>query len=181
MNGGTSDSQTTINNFSVATTSTDVLHFQASDWALSGGANNIGGIDVGLTDIGIAANIVAGDAIVPETITTSGTLPTPGANLIEISGVNHFTGAAQLAATLQTSFDLKIGGIGLLSHNNVHFLVAYTDGSKIHVADLDVYNTSAVAAFDTNAAGVHDYASDMVQLTGVNSFTALNAHLGAFA
>ena len=178
LNAGTSASQTVINHFSVATGSTDSLHFQASDWT-NGGTNNLGGFNVGLTDIGIAAVIAAGDPVTPETITTSGQAFVPGANLVEISGVNTFTGAAQLASTLQTSFDLKFGG--LFTTNNVHFLVGYSDGTNIHIADLDVYNKSAATVADSNAVGANIYVSDVVQLTGVNSFASLNAHLGHFA
>jgi hypothetical protein len=183
LNGGTSASETVISNFSVATGSTDTLNFQAGDWGNSG-TNNIGGFNAGLMTLGLTQQVAAGDSVSPELVTTSGQAFTAGANLVEIGGVNKFADAAQLASTLQTSFDLKFLSFASLgSKANVHFLVAYTDGSNIHIADLDIYNTNTTFppfVNHSNAPGAHDYASDLVQLTGVNSFTALNAHLGAF-
>ena len=178
LHGGTSASQTVINNFSVATGSTDSLHFQASDWTQANTANNIGGSDIGLVTVGISAFVHAGDAVSINSVTTSGQAFTaPGNNLIEIGGANTFANASTLANALQTSFDLKTGGLSNL--NDMHLLVAYSDGANIHIADVALYNTSGGAT--TNSIADHVYASDMVQLTGVNNFAALNGHLGHFA
>ena len=182
-NGGTDASVTTINHFNVTAASTDSLQFQAAMWSGNGTPNNIGGANIALTDIGISALVTAGLAVNPELITTSGQATGTGANLVEIGGINQFSGAPALAAGLVStgSFDLKFGNVGgLFAGNNVHFLVGYTDGTNIHIADVDVYNTTAAAATDTSTVGVHVYASDVVELMGVNSFTNLNAHLGAF-
>jgi hypothetical protein len=184
--GGTDASVTTINGFdATSATSTDFLHFSASMWSGNGTANNnapVAGINVALTDIAITAIVAPGVAVDPTIITTSGQATTAGSNLVEISGVNQFSGAPALAAGLINtgSFDLKIGGGGgLFANNNVHFLIGYTDGHNIHIADVDVYNTTAAAVTDTSTVGVHVYASDVVELMGVNSFANLNAHLAA--
>ena len=71
-NGGTDASVTTINHFDVTAASTDTLQFQAAMWSGNGTANNIGGLNIALTDIGISALVAAGDAVNPDLITTSG-------------------------------------------------------------------------------------------------------------
>ena len=147
-NGGTDASVTTINNFSVATGSTDSLHFQAAMWAPTGSPNNLGGtgINVGLADIGITTQVAAGSAANPDLITTSGQATTAGSNIVEIGGINTFSGAPTLAAGLAAggSFDLTFGSTSPLPNlDNIHFLVAYSDAHNIHIADVDIYNTSA--------------------------------------
>jgi hypothetical protein len=191
---GTSDSMTTINNFLVSGTSTDHFQIQASLWAPTGTANNLGGtgINVGLADIGISAQVAAGSGLgaAAEVVTTSGQATTTGTNLVEISGTaNTFGSAAALAKGLAAggSFDLTFGSAAPLpTLDNVHFLVAYGDGANnIRIADVDIYNTTAAAVTNSNTAGVHVYASDLVDLVGVGSnsatsFAALNTHLHAF-
>ena len=192
---GTSDSMTTINHFLVSTSSTDHFQIQASMWDDSDSPGNIaaGGVAIGLTDIGISAFVTAGSPLgaTAEVVTTSGQ-PTnaAGTNLVEISGsTNTFGNAAALAKGLAAggSFDLTFGGTAPLpSLDSVHFLVAYGDGANnIRIADVDIYNTTAAAVTNSNTAGVHVYASDLVDLVGVGSnsatsFAALNTHLHAF-
>lgn len=65
-------------------------------------------------------------------------------------------------------------------HDNAHLLVGYlgTNGS-IQIADIDLYNPAALATMASTSD--HVYASDMVQSTGVNTYTSLNPHIHAFA
>jgi hypothetical protein len=184
---------TTINHFLVSTSSTDHFQIQASMWDDTDSPNNIGGAGIGLTDIGISAFVVAGSPLgaTAEVVTTSGQ-PTnaAGTNLVEISGsTNTFGNAAALAKGLAAggTFDLTFGGTAPLPMNDsIHFLVAYGDGANnIRIADVDIYNTTAAAVTNSNTAGVHVYASDLVDLVGVGSnsatsFAALNTHLHAF-
>jgi hypothetical protein len=179
-NFGTSESQTTIKGFSVATGSTDTLQFQAHLWDSSHSLNAFGETDNGLQNIGLTANILFGTAINPEMVTSGVVAADPTGNLIELTGTSStFASASALASALQTgTFNLRTGALGPAVLNaDAHLLVAYSDGTNIHIADVDLYNQ---VAGTTQSLHDHVYASDMVEVAGVSSFTSLNAHLGNF-
>ena len=172
-NGGTSESETVINNFSV---STDSIGFEAALWT-SGGTNNLGGTNLGLETIGITGHVLAGAAVTTGSATSGVALPS-ATNFIELPTSTEYSDAAQVASELQSSFDLVTGMLG--GHDNAHLLVGYlgTNGS-IQIADIDLYNPAALATMASTSD--HVYASDMVQSTGVNTYTSLNPHIHAFA
>ena len=156
LNGGTSAERDGDQSFR-RQRRVDHLQFEAALWNPTLSANNIGGVDGGLLDIGFTARVMAGTAPVFELATSGGAL-TPTANFIEIGGSTTYANAAALAAGLQSSFDLVTGG--LPTHDNVHLLVAYSNGTNIHIADVDLYNTTA--ATTPASTSDHVYASDMV-------------------
>jgi hypothetical protein len=179
-NGGTSQSVTTISGFSVATGTTDSLNFQYGLWDSTHGANAAGGTDLGLQTIDLAGNVgfVTSTAITTETATSGGAL-TAGANIIELNkaGVAAvFSNAAGLATALQTSYSLTTGALPTL--DNAHLLVAYSNGTNINIADVDLYNPTAAATAASTLD--HVYASDMVSLTGVTNYANLNTLLHPF-
>ena len=173
LSGSTSASQTVIKNFNVAAGSTDLLQFQAKDWDTTAAANSTGGIDHGLQIIDLTGHPAAGP-VVTESATSGGAF-TPGANFIELPVALGLAGASGLATALQSSFDLKTGP--LATKDDAHLLVAYSNssaGGAIEIADVALYNTGAAS---TSSMTDHVYASDMVQLTGVTTFTALAGHV----
>jgi len=54
-------------------------------------------------------------------------------------------------------------------------LFAYSDGHNVHVADVEFFNNTAAAIGNTRDVSIVA-ATDMAQLTGVSSVTALNTH-----
>jgi hypothetical protein len=183
LSQGTENSLTTINNFNTAATSTDSFHFQASDWNNTLGLNALGSFDGGLRVVSTIVNVNTGDAPSIEAVANSGqAITTLRANLIEISPTITFNGAAGLASQLQGPFDLKFGDFINLA--NVHYLIAYNDSgdhNNIHIADVDMYNQTGHVSGDSNAVGMHVYASDLVGLTGVTTAAQLGHLFGTFA
>jgi hypothetical protein len=180
-NAGTSASETVINNFSATGLlgTADTLNIQYALWNNTNSANAFGETDFGLQTIGLTGNVGAG-LIVPEMVTSGVVATNPLGDLIELTGpTSTFSSAAQLAVALQTgTFNLRTAPLGPAVVNaDAHLLVAYSDGKNIHIADVDLYNQ-----LKGTTESLHDnvYASDMVEVVGVNSFTNLNNHLGSF-
>jgi hypothetical protein len=177
-----SSSETVINNFNATTPAFtgDTLNIQFALWNNTNSFNAFGETDFGLQTIGLAAGNVGAGLIAPEMVTSGVIATNPLGDLIELTGPNStFSGAAALATALQTgTFNLRTGILGpAVTNADAHLLVAYSDGKNIHIADVDLYNQ-----LKGTTESLHDnvYASDMVEVVGVNSFTNLNNHLGSF-
>ncbi len=55
----------------------------------------------------------------------------------------------------------------------MHIIAAYSDGTTVRIADVDIHTTAA--STNTRDAGNLVAVSDMVQLMGVSSIGSLNA------
>jgi hypothetical protein len=162
--GGTSVDQVKVANFTVGTGSTaDTLVFSDANEA-AGGSNALGGVNQGLTGGDLATAPVIGDATVQ--IVAPGDTVSSSTNLIELTGT--FANAAAVASALHTSsYGIFIGTTTTPTANgDAHILVAYSDGANVHIADVDFIRPGSSTVYN-------EYASDLVQLTGVASVTSL--------
>ena len=156
---GTSLSMSTVANFATGTAANaDVIDFSVGAWG-------VGAISNGLVTGGGAQVTAGADAVIGTQ--TAGTTVAGTVDLVELTD-HTFANANALAAALEGSEHLILTALG--TANNSHLLVAYSTGTAVRIADVDIQGTSLDTQGDTVIA------SDMVQLTGVTSVTSVVAH-----
>ena len=70
---------------------------------------------------------------------------------------------------------ITFNGAGLAAGHDAHMLWAYSDGANVHIADVEFGNNTGAA--ETTTAAVNTISvSNVVEIAGVASVTALNAH-----
>ena len=184
-NGGTSADISVIKGFAPGVgPAFDQITFLTDAWS-GGVAGSIGSLyfDDGATTLHNTVNSLAGtgtsavvipNASVPQIAVTN--------NFLVDNGVGTISGAATLALDLNTlnPFSLAPLGAGLAAGKDAHILVAYAssaNGGGTTIADVDIVNTSAGTIYNTNAAGVHIFASDMVELVGITTAQVATANI----
>lgn len=162
--GGTNLDQSVVSHFQVGTAPTaDVLDFSVGGWvraAVPGPGNSLGLVNGDFTHVVGPVSIQAVGV---------GNPIAAGTNVIEITGSN-FNDATQLALELHTGSGLTFAA-ALPANEIAHLLVAYSDGSNVHIADVDLSG----AAASNSTTGLTVRASDMVELAGVASVASLVA------
>jgi hypothetical protein len=169
---GTSADMSVVNNFTAGSgAGFDTLNFSVGSWSF--GLTSLGLVNAGGNAILPSATVVIGTQSAGSTVASN-------VNLIELTD-HTFANAAALATALG---DAAGGGSeplhltdGSPNDPNEHLLVAYSDGSNVRIADVDI-----AIGFSPDTAQDTVIASDMVQLVGVasvTSFVASNAHFTA--
>jgi S-layer protein len=177
---GTSASQVIVNNFNPTGANHDVITFSVHAWAVGAG------ISLGLQDITGAAHpassLLGTNAVLSDPVVGSGGVVTGtavgGVNPDVIVLVGNYANAAAVAASLHTpAGNIFVPDPGAPGASE-HFLIAYSDGTNAHIADLQVTIPFPIPA---NTALTHIAVSDLVQLTGVSlsSLTGADIHFVA--
>jgi len=178
---GTNATEAVVNCFNVGggfPGNGDVIDFSVGAWgtgpADSGGTD--GNIILGLTE-GNATTLVPGgggpafDAFFGTPVQGGQTIAA-GVTVVELN-VNQSSPLA-LAQYLHGNA-ITFAGAGLAAHSDAHMLWAYENGGNLHISDVEFGNQTGAA--ETTTAAVQTISvSDMVELAGVTSVTALNAH-----
>jgi hypothetical protein len=182
-NGGTSASMSVDTGFTAGVGSAfDTLTFLTDAWS-GGVAGSIGSLyfDDGVTTLHNTVNSLAG--------TATSAVVIPNAAIPQITAANNFlvdnavgtiANAATLALDINTLDPFTLAGAGIAAGAHAHILVAYAssaNGGGTTIADLDIVNTTAAAQNTTNVAGVHIFASDMVELVGITTAQIATANI----
>ncbi len=183
--GGTSASQVVVHDFVTGgmdgpPASGDILTFSVGAWGGSVAVPGLAAINgaLGLTAAqavwGLVdtshANVLPGDATYTLPLSTGATIPA-GFDIVEIAQIEPNANA--LAQYLKTGIGL-VYAAAIPGNTDLHTLFAYTDGANVHIANVELANGPGASAgtITTNVVA----ASDMVELMGVASVTALNGH-----
>jgi hypothetical protein len=168
---GTSVDQTFVSANSVADHLTE---FSVSSWAT--GSGNLGLVNASGVNL---ATLATGPSLFDSTIeniTAGGTIGGPGntsANVIAITDTT-FANAAALANALASGAYNLILAPAMPSGRSMDLIFAYSDGTNVHIADVNVvngakFNHPGGIALSLDVTAIH--VSDMVQLTGVAATT----------
>ena len=184
--GGTSNSQVIVNGGFVTGPHTigatgDTVEFSVGAWGAGAmAANATFGVPAG----GTAFGLTNGDLVTPVTTNTNSTpqLVTGGVgvinaatNVVELTNIE--ANANALAGFLHSQGGNLTFAAALGAGDTAHMIFAYSDGANVHLADVEFFRNTT-DALATGASTDHMTAiaaTDMVQLTGIASVTALNA------
>jgi Domain of unknown function (DUF4214) len=180
---GTSVDQTIVPTTSVADHLTE---FSVTSWAT--GSGNLGLVNASAVNL---ATLGSGQSLFDSTfenITAGEIIGGPGntsANVIAITDAT-FANATDLAHALASGAYNLILAPAMPSGRSFDLIFAYSDGTNVHIADVNVVNGAkagrpAGTALSADATAIH--VSDMVQLTGVATTDLLSApsiHFNSF-
>jgi hypothetical protein len=181
--GGTINSQLTISGFHTGATGS-VINFSVSEWGSGGKGGVTRDAVLGLVEGDATTPVTGGaDANFGAGPLSGGGAIGAGTIVVELSGT--FTNATALAQYLDSSAGaLKFAG-ALAAYSDAHILFAYSDGTNLHIADVEFFNhTSSTAAYTDGGTtfatpatkGFFVGATDIVEIAGVSSLTAFNSH-----
>jgi Domain of unknown function (DUF4214) len=157
-----------------------VTEIPIASWATGGGnlgLVNASGVFLGGLPPGPTPPGLLFDSTI-EFIASGGTIGGPGntsANVIEITDTT-FANAAALAQALASGAYNLILAPAMPSGRSMDLIFAYSDGSNVHIADVNVVNGGRFnhnAGIALSLETIH--VSDMVQLTGVATTNVLSA------
>jgi hypothetical protein len=165
---GTGFDITQVNGFALGTTDDDQLWFNPNSW--DHGSGNGALVTGGLTDVSASLTTV-GFTSTQNGSLTGGQL-TATTNFLLYSTLGTVPDAASLAADLSGPAGYIEFTTPTTSGTQYHMLVAFGDGSNIHIADVDFIGNGSAST-----QGMTIYASDMVELMGQSSLLTLGTHV----
>ncbi len=185
--GGESADQVTVNHFLTGPAGPggigggDVLNFSVGAWGTGVMAANVpfgvpaGGTSLGLTDGNLFTPVATGVDATFQSVTGGVGVLLTGTDVVELT--NNEPNANALAGFLHGVGGNITFAAALTAGDTAHMLFAYSDGANVHIADVEFFNSGAGGSTGTSTDHMTLIAAhDMVDLTGVASVTALNAH-----